>query len=212
MSKTQLILEKYLPQGSIDLVLMLLRTEPVQLKITRPRKTKFGDYRFPRGNDTRHRISVNANLNPYAFLITLIHEMAHLKAFKNSGKLIKPHGSEWQKEFILLTEPFFKAGIFPPEVEKTLRKSLHNGAASSCSDLHLFRALKKHDNHQPDKLTVEQIEEGSFFEIDGNKIFKKGPKSRKRYRCLNLTNGREYMVHPLAEVRIITDDKHLRSA
>lgn len=212
MSQSQLTLEKYLPAESLSLAMALLRSEPLVLKITRPRKTKFGDYRFPKAHDPRHRISVNSNLNPFAFLITLVHEVAHLKAFKDHGKMIKPHGGEWQKEFILLCEPFFKAGIFPPDLEKTLRHSLHKGAASSCTDLHLFRALKKYDRPCETKVTVEQIAEGKFFEIDGSKIFKKGPKSRKRYRCLNLQNGREFMVHPLAEARLITDDKDLKSA
>ncbi|MDZ7848645.1 MAG: hypothetical protein U5L96_18960 [Owenweeksia sp.] len=75
-------------------MMALLRSEPVMLKIVSPRKTKFGDYRFPQKRDPRHRISLNSNLNPFAFLITLIHEMAHLKAFKDYGHKIKAHGPE----------------------------------------------------------------------------------------------------------------------
>lgn len=190
----------------------LLRSEPLQLKITRPRKTKFGDYRFPRKGDNRHRISINSNLNPYAFLITLVHEMAHLKAFKDHGQRIKPHGKEWQREFIKLAKPFIEAGIFPTEVEQSLIKSLNKGSASSCTDLELYRSLKQYDPDQEKKFTVEQIPEGTHFVIGGNKIFKKGPQSRKRFRCLNVKNGREYMVHPLAEVKPIETDKSLKSA
>ena len=200
-----------MPAQSVELALTLLRSEPVELKITRPRKTKFGDYRFPT-NGGRHRISVNANLNPYAFLITLIHEMAHLKAFKDFGKQIKPHGEEWQHTFRELAKPFIEANIFPGQLTKSLIKSLNRGAASSCTDLELFRALKQYDERPDHIVTVEQIEDGEHFKLDHNKIFKKGPKSRKRYRCLNLSNGREYMVHPLAEVQKVENPNISKSA
>lgn len=189
----------------------LLRSEPVELKITKPRKTKFGDYRFPKA-DERHRISVNANLNPFAFIITVIHEMAHLKAFKDHGRLIKPHGAEWAQTFRELTRPFIEAEIFPRALEQNLIKSLNKGAASSCTDIDLYRALKEFDEIPDHIVTVEQIEPGGYFRIDKTKVFQKGPKSRKRYRCLNLINGREYMVHPLAEVKKIDNPNISKSA
>lgn len=189
----------------------LLRSESVELKISRPRKTKFGDYRFPKPGSDRHRISVNANLNPYAFLITLIHEMAHLKAFKNFGKGIKPHGAEWQQTFLDLCLNFFEEDIFPDKLQDKLHRSLHRGAASSCTDLNLYRALKEYDEPRDGVVTLEQLPQGTAFQI-GSKLFKKGLKSRKRFRCLNLHNGREYMVHPLAEVIPIDNTKTQKSA
>src|SRR5690606_24218291 len=108
-------------------------------------RTKFGDYRFP-DHRGRHRISVNSNLNPYAFLITLLHEIAHLKAFKDHGKIIKPHGMEWQKTFYDICKPFLEAQIFPEDVSESLLKSLKKGSASSCTDLGLYRSLKNYDH------------------------------------------------------------------
>ena len=190
----------------------LIRTEPVQLKIVRPRSTKLGDYRFPKKGDNRHRISINSNLNPYAFLITLIHEMAHLKAFKLFGRRIKGHGAEWQQTYRELCEPFITAGIFPEELRLQLQNSLNKGSASSCTDLGLYRVLKQYDNAPEKVLHLEDLEEGSLFRVNGNKFFKKGPKSRKRFRCLNMNNGREYMVHPLAEVFAVESINPLKSA
>lgn len=189
----------------------LLRTAPVQLKITRPRKTKFGDYRFP-AKDGHHRISINANLNPYAFLITLIHEMAHLRAFEDYGRKIKPHGEEWQQTFKKLALPFLEAAIFPRDIQIHFENSLNKGSASSCTDINLFRQLKVYDDKPQDVITVEQLPEGAYFAIDNKKVFKKGAKMRKRYRCTNLANGRDYMVHPLAEVKKIDNDKISKSA
>lgn len=192
--------------GSLSLVMQLLRQYPLELKITRPRKTKFGDYRLPKKNE-RHRISINANLNPYAFLITLVHEVAHLKAFSDHGLKIKPHGSEWQDAFRKLSQPFLEAGVFPNSLQNSLEKSLRKATASSCTDLDLFRELKSFDELPENIVVVEEVEEGSYFKLGKDKIFKRGPLMRKRYRCLNMTNGREYMVHPLAQVQIVKNQK-----
>lgn len=189
----------------------LLRSEPVQLRISRPRKTKFGDYRFP-DKTGRHRISVNANLNPYAFLITLIHEMAHLKAFKDFDKTIKPHGSEWQSTFRKLSSPFIDAGIFPDDIKHHFINSLNKGSASSCTDVNLFRQLKVYDETPSHIVTLEELPIGAIFAIGKDKIFRKGPKLRKRFKCLNLINKREYMVHPLAEVQLVENKKEHKSA
>ncbi|MGB0177504.1 MAG: SprT-like domain-containing protein, partial [Owenweeksia sp.] len=208
-AKSEHTLSKYLPEETLDLTMKLLRSAPVELRIKNPRKTKFGDYRFPRGSE-RHRISINGNLNPFAFLITLVHEMAHLKAFEDHGKTIKPHGDEWQSTFRELMKPYFERNVFPAALKSALSKSLQKGSASSCTDLELFRVLQTF-NEKP-ALVVEQLNPGDCFSLGKGMIFKKGPKARKRYRCLNLANGREYMVHPLAEVKRIETEKNTKSA
>lgn len=207
MSRASQILVKYLPEGSVDEALKLLQSEPIDFKISKPRKTKLGDYRFPRKGSSHHRISVNADLNPYAFLITLVHEVAHLKAFKLYGRGIKPHGSEWQQVFRELCDPFFALKVFPDDVEQALRKSLQKGHASSCTDLDLHRSLQQFKQQDSELVTVESLAANSYFSLGRDKLFKKGPRLRKRYRCLNMKNGREYMVHPLAEVLPLNPEK-----
>jgi len=71
------ILAQYIPEEAIDKVLNRIIEKKVHLKITRGRRTKLGDYRPP-VRHSNHRISINHDLNPYAFLITFIHEFAHL--------------------------------------------------------------------------------------------------------------------------------------
>jgi hypothetical protein len=198
MRKSEEVISKYLPEGALQMVMPLLKEDPIELKIKGPRKTKFGDYRLPKKGE-RHKISVNSNLNTYAFLITLLHEIAHLKAFKLFGRHIKPHGKEWQNEFLTIAQPFLDKNIFPKSLENVLITSLNKGSASSCTDLNLYRELQKFD--EATKLFVEDLPEGAIFVASNNMTFKKGPKARKRYKCVNLNNKREYMVHPLAEVK-----------
>ena len=202
-------LDKYLPQGSLELVRPLLERYPIQLKISRPRKTKFGDYRMPTGKNP-HRISVNGDLNPYAFLITLLHEYAHLVAFDKFGRSIKAHGEEWQFCFKEIGSPFLNGKIFPSPVESAFKASLARGHASSATDHQLLRVLKEYDPEESTQARtfVEDLKPGALFELNG-KVFRKGPKSRKRFKCEEIRSKRQFMVHPLAEVGIWKEtDEH----
>src|SRR5688572_11940900 len=91
-------LTNYLPPGTLDPVISYLHQHKVHLTITRERKSILGDYRH-RTNHSNHRISINSNLNVYAFLITLLHEMGHLLTFEQYGNRVSAHGKEWKMIF-----------------------------------------------------------------------------------------------------------------
>jgi SprT protein len=195
---------RFLPTASVQAVLVLLDARMPFLKITKPRSTKLGDFR-PGGKNGIHRISVNGNLNPYQFLITLIHEIAHLDAHNKWGMNHQPHGPEWQHTYVNLLAPFVESpGVFPSELQSALVNHLNRPAASSCADHDLYRALKAYDKPAPSKTTVETLPVGTRFVI-GKRLFEKGPLTRTRYLCKELTSGKMYRVHPLAEVLLIPE-------
>ena len=92
------VLKKYLPEGVEDYCHDILWQYGIQLHIKKPRKTKLGDYRPPR-NGEAHRISVNNDLNQYAFLLTFLHETAHLINFEKRGYKVQPHGKNGSRNF-----------------------------------------------------------------------------------------------------------------
>ena len=99
-------IENYVPTASFPQLSEYLRHWQVNLVITRKRNTKHGDFRaLPKGG---HQITVNEMPNPYRFLITTLHEIAHLIAFKDFGPRIKPHGKEWKHVFRKIMLPFLK--------------------------------------------------------------------------------------------------------
>ncbi len=203
MSKTKVdfsALQSYLPDGSFEAVLEYLHEFKIQLTITRSRSSVLGDYRHAHENKG-HRISVNSDLNKFSFLITLLHEIAHLITFVKQPKRVQPHGSEWKANFGHILTIFVEKNIFPADVKTALIRSVNNPAASSCSDIKLLRVLKNYDQKKQEVYFVEQLPAGQLFEIKGNRIFEKGEKIRKRFKCREVASGKWYLFSPVAEVK-----------
>jgi hypothetical protein len=195
-------LQSYLPPGSFEEVLYYLQHHKVHLTISRKRETILGDYRHAHSNKN-HRISVNGNLNQYAFLITLLHELAHLFTFEKFGHRVQAHGREWKDEFGKILAKFLLKKIFPQDIEKTLLATLKNPAASSCGDEKLLRVLHQYDEKPAGVHLVEQLPEGALFVIKGGRIFKKGEKVRKRFKCLEVKTGKLYLFNAVYEVSVV---------
>ena len=196
------VLEKYIPEHSVEPVFELIKINQVHLKIVNERVTRHGDYR--KGLSGKHEITVNTSLNKYRFLITLIHEIAHLVAFEKYGRNIKPHGEEWKISFQRLMIPFIRPEIFPNQLLPLLARHFKNPKASSDTDATLSLALKQFDPEN-DKNYIFEIPYGSVFRIHNGKIFKKIALRLKRYECLEINSGRTYLFNPNAEVELLTN-------
>ena len=195
-------LEKYLPKKAVAPCSALITDNKVHFKIVNKRITRHGDYRIsPKGI---HMITVNASLNKYRFLITFIHEIAHLIAFKKYGRGIKPHGLEWKRTFQHLILPFIRPEIFPLKLLPILADHFKNPKASSDTDVVLSIALKQFDT-KSDKTYIYQIPAGSIFRIYNGKLFKKGGKRTKRYECIEMTTLKTYLFQPNAEIELIKE-------
>jgi hypothetical protein len=193
-------LAKYIPEHAVKPVFELIVANQVHLKIVNERQTRHGDYR--RGHTGKHEITVNASLNKYRFLMTLIHEIAHLVAFEKFGRKIKPHGEEWKFTFQRLMVPFIRPEIFPGHLLPLLARHFKNPSASSDTDTTLSLALKQYDKEN-DKNYVFEIPYGSVFRIKNGKIFKKIAVRTKRFECLEISSGKLYLFNPNAEVELI---------
>ena len=198
------ILEEYLPEIVVKPVADLIVKYNIHFRISRSRRTKLGDYRPPI-NQPYHKISVNHDLNQYAFLITFIHEVAHLIVFeKYKTRVSSPHGAEWKREYRDLMQTFINLKVFPKDVEKEVSRSIINSKASSTAEIELTRILRSYDENKKEGVThLEDLPEGSTFVIKTGRRFKKGTKRRVRFMCQNIDNQRWYLFHPLTEVKLL---------
>jgi SprT protein len=192
-------LKDFLPEGSFELVMPLIIQHKVHLTITKERQTKLGDYRNAYAGKN-HRISVNGNLNKFSFLITLLHELAHLLAFEKHGNRIPPHGKEWKTTYAQVLHSFLQHHIFPKDIAAELWATLHNPGASTCAEEGLQRILLRYDVRKAGVKLVEQLPAGKLFKTTDGRVFKKGEQLRKRYKCTETATGKHYLFSGIYEV------------
>lgn len=188
-------ISRYVPESSASWVTEMVFRYGVGLTIKKGRKSKLGDYRAPYGGKG-HRISVNFELNKEEFLLTFIHELAHLVCFEEYRNKVNPHGKEWKKIYGTLMAEALRNKFFPDHLTPALHKHIHKPGATSCSDPELRLALS---GETDPGIMLHQIAEGEVFKL-GHMVFEKGPLQRTRYRCLNLANKRYYLVQKHASV------------
>jgi hypothetical protein len=196
-------LQDYLPPGTYEPVLIFLREHKVHLTVARERKSILGDYRH-RTQADNHRISVNGNLNKYSFLITLLHELAHLLTFEQYGNKVFSHGKEWKAVYGSLLADFLRHKVFPEDIQQELMRSLQNPAASTCAEDGLLRVLRRYDAGAEKVRLVEELPLDAIFRTTDGRIFQKKEKLRKRFRCVEIKTKKVYLFSPVYEVEPLT--------
>ena len=193
------ILKRYFAESAIPMVAEAYSQSRFNLRFKRPRTSKLGDFRAPRNSDELCTITLNQDLNPYQMLVTFVHELAHYQVHVNyPRKRLEPHGEEWKQTFTQLLLPYLKPEIFPDDIIVALKKHLQHIKASSSADQNLAKVMKRYDTKSSEALTVEDLPDGTVFQLKNGMRFKKGPKRRTRYQCECLDNGKIYSVSGLA--------------
>ena len=200
MKEYKKILGKYLPDSTIETIYDWFVKYDFNLKITSHRNTKHGDFRAAINKNQKHRISVNGDLNKYTFLITLVHEIAHLIVWEKYKRKAKPHGSEWKSQYSILMDTFLFSDVFPSDIFSALSKHIKNPTASSTTDIRLFKTLNNYNQKKSELVYVEDIKENQNFLLADGRQFRKIEKLRKRHKCICLNDNRIYCFYPLAEV------------
>jgi SprT protein len=170
--------------------------------VSKKRDSKLGDFRF--APNKGFQITVNHNLNPYAFLVTYLHEVAHLVTYQKHKNSVNPHGQEWKVAFFELFEPILDEDLLPTELVGILQAYLINPVATSNGYTPLVEALKKYDPIDASALLLFNLEEGQAFRLK-NLHLQKGKLRRTRYICQDVHNGKLYLVAKNAQVQPIED-------
>lgn len=186
------ILRTHIPPSAVEYCFNLWRTSPFELKVSKGRQTKVGDF-TSRRSKSHPRITLNNDLNPYLFLTTYVHEVAHLRVFLRFGNKGEPHGEEWKTTFTELLVPLLWENFFPDEILHELRRHMINPKASSFADTKLTEAFRLFDKNKTHAAVLSQLPEGSIFQLQG-KYFKKGKLRRTRVLCKELKSKRNYLV------------------
>lgn len=196
--KLRSILDKHVPPEAVDYCLELWIAKPFHFKVKQKRNSKLGDYKYdPAYRD--HTITINHDLNAYAFLITYLHELAHLHVTEKYGRNVKPHGSHWKVIFAGLMRPVMNEKVFPEMVLTPLRRHMLNPKASTQADQNLVAALRDFDCTDDGAVCLKELGEGAFFSYHGHE-YKKIKTRRTRILCQHRISGRKYLIPGIALV------------
>ncbi len=196
-------LANYLPEGAFEPVVQLIHQYKVHLTVTRERKSVLGDYRHP-FLGSNHKITVNGNLNKFEFLITLLHELAHLLCFEQYRNRVEAHGKEWKNIYGNLLKAFIDLDLFPEDIKKSLKKTLLNPAATANGETALLLVLRKYNPVQKAGVVVlAHVADGTLFKEIKGRTFRKIKLRRKRIECIELATGNIYLFSALSEVEIV---------
>ena len=193
------MLTEWLPAGSGQLVSIWLDKHPVKILLSKPRQTKLGDFRPPRKN-LPARISINIDLHPVEFLLTLAHELAHAENWQLNGRRVKPHGKEWKNVYREKLKQVIDSGILDEKYKDAIWSCYFRSnklTTSSCPDL---RLLIDNEKEGSNVIRLDDIPRGSRFVTPNGKTFIKGNKLRTRYKCREAQTLRIYTVHPMTEI------------
>lgn len=192
------IVAPFVPQEALDYCCWLWTEHSFSFKVTRDRKTKLGDFRYTR-SDRKYAVTVNRGLNNYAFLITYLHEVAHVITYRQFKNKCKPHGPEWQQNFRQIATPLLNSIVFPVSILRPLQDYLKKPAASTSGCASLTMALRLYNKEEEGVQMLAEIGSGCKF-VFKDRTFMKVGKRRTRALCKDLGNGRDYLIPEVAQV------------
>lgn len=201
------LLSEKLPKNSVEYAFGLWVKQPFSFTIARTRSTCLGNYSY---RNHHHKITVNHDLNPYQFLITYVHEVAHQHVFVDyylaKKRRVLPHGDEWKAAFQILMQPLLTPDVFPPEILSVLQVHMLNPAASTVRDMTLQKVIKVFDDKETsndNELHLEELKEGEWF-VFNRRIFQKLETRRTRVMCLEKTSKRKFTISKMAVVERVS--------
>ena len=137
-----------------------------------------------------HKITVNKGGNPYQFALTLIHELAHARAYIDNGPRIRAHGSEWRVTFTAFLQRSLTAKCFPEDLVSAVEDFSYSPTATTSNDLE--EALRPYDTMDKRPL-VSELPYGTLFSQGNGYILHKGSLRDGYFRC-EAFDGTTYRV------------------
>ncbi|WP_246859332.1 SprT-like domain-containing protein [Spirosoma sp. KCTC 42546] len=202
----------HIPPMAVEYCHQLLHQYKFRFRIVKPRRTRLGDFRVLPHNQTQ--ITVNTNLNPYAFLITYVHEVAHAAVhhqyvLQRRVRRVKPHGRAWQTAFQQLMQPLLSETVFPATILHPLEQYMANPGATTYAHPALMLALRQFDASpveviDKNRVLLRDVLEGDSFQL-GQKTYVRGTLRRTRVVCKEMASGKSYAVLAHAWVNINVD-------
>jgi SprT protein len=194
-------LRQLLPSGSQGKAASWLDVPGLGLKLYRRKSHRLGAYVYNRqGGDW---IMLNTVQHPYSLLITLAHEVAHMRVTRRHGRKARPHGAEWQEAFRELILEATTIPELPQDMLKALLLIARKPRSTHFSDPAISAILMLYETPGGTHAILDNLPAGSRFSLPNGKIYIKGEKNRTRYRCTLSGTNRVFLVGGAVPVRLV---------
>lgn len=197
------ILGRYLPEKAVDLVFDFLYINHIGFKITKKRRSKLGDYKWFKYKPGYYEISVNGDLNKYAFMLVLMHEMAHHLVHLQYGESVQPHGHEWQRSFADTMKKYIGMGVFPSDVANAMAVYSSSIPLKIKKERELMSIINRYNenaNSTPE-ITLNDVPLNTLFKLENHeRVFRSVEKRRTRYKCVDIKTNEYFLVQGTATI------------
>lgn len=193
------VLRAKLGDALAESVLDYLIDRGCTLVLSRPRKSKFGDFR---AGPSGYRISVNKDLNPFRFALTLFHELAHLQVYGIHKGKVQPHGEEWKQAYRELLDSYSVETLFARDPELLAVYRAERSHPRAQAGLHgLKEEVLGQFDPPDDRCMLSELVEGQRFVFRGKEYIKL-KSQRSRALCVRTQDNRRYTISLAARVDI----------
>ena len=192
------LIEPYILKRSYSLVKPIIEDFKGIIKLSKPRKSKLGDFIAQKNGETS--ISIKNDLKPDTSLVNLLHDTSNNHVHCLDTKIAKAHGEQWKNRFKNLISPFLDKDIFSTNVQLALKNQIASPKASCGASVELMKAFNP---ELETGNTIEKLPFGCHFQLKNGKKFRLGVKRKTRYECSELSSGIIFTIHPLVEVKLI---------
>lgn len=161
----------------------------IDVRIAKPRKTKFGDFRVEERK--KPVISINNDLGKDHGCLTFFHELAHAFVYRKYRRSVQPHGKEWKAVYKNCIQNVLRYNYFEPEIESAVKSHIANIKSSTCYDAELMRLFLPEKDVEG--ILLSELEPGNVFKLNGH-VFKLGMKRRTRFLCERLSDEKQFTI------------------
>lgn len=181
----------FLPNDFQEYILRKINEENIYFRLSPPRKSKLGDYKFNTLKQT-NSISINIDLNEIEFIVTFIHELAHKVCYDIYNGKAASHGIEWKSIFVKLLREAKEELNLSEDWLSFFQGHINSPRASASGFVEITEGKR-----------VSHLVPKDKFVLETGRKFQMIKKRRTRYLCVDLSNGKLYAVSGNVQVEQI---------
>ncbi len=193
-------ISSFIPERASEKVFSFVRPYNVLIEV-KSMRSSLGKFQYG-SNGGPHKIRIKQGISKELFLLVLLHEIAHLKAYIENGRAIKPHGKEWKNIFSDLLKEVIPLGVFPEKVMLGINEFMKNPGASMVNSKMFYNCFDDFSSYVP----IREMSVYDYFVLKERYYYQILKTERDYILCYDLQNMRKVRLRKSAHVSSVSAD------